>query len=155
MAKWNLQRERMTWRECPRLARRIGTNALAPKVVIRRSKSSDFRSGGCGGTSTSRAEIRWEEQHTVLCESIRSDFAPALRKVNGAIPHAWSRFGRDSVHREEGGGFSVNLEPSPRGGACRAAFRDPDSAKGLGKPDRAIGTSPQAAPARGTGRTAG
>ena len=51
-------------------------------------ESSDFRSGGCGGTSTSRAEIRGEEQKRLLFKSIRSHFAPALRKVNDAIPVA-------------------------------------------------------------------
>ena len=139
MGKWNMKRERMTASAGSPAGLRLRPHALAPKVVIRRSNSSDFHSGGCGGTSTSRAEIRVEEQKTLLCESLRSDSTPALRKVNGENLVAEQRDDRLVAVREEGGGISVNLEPSQRGGACRAAFRDPVSANGLAKPGRAIG----------------
>src|SRR5687767_5058478 len=101
-------------------------------------ESRNFRSGGCGGTSTSRAEIRGEEQKRVLFESIGSHSAPALRKVNGAIPDACGLADTIAGNREAGGCFAANVEASRRRGACRAAFRDRVSANGLGKPGRAI-----------------
>jgi large subunit ribosomal protein L34 len=140
MAMWNMKRERTTASAGSRAALRLRPHALAPKVVIRRSNSSDFHSGGCGGTSTSRAEIRGEEQKRLLFESIGSHFAPALRKVNGENLVAEQRDDRLVAVCEVGGGISVNVEPSLRGGACRAAFRDRVSANGLAKPGRAIGS---------------
>lgn len=137
MDECSMQRERIhrAWTAVPRSAARPRPCPQGRDTSI---ESRNFRSGGCGGTSTSRAEIRGEEQKRVLFESIGSDSAPALRKVNGVIPDACGAVDALASNREAGGCFAANVETSLRGGACRAAFRDPGSASGLGKPGRAI-----------------
>ena len=138
MDECSMQRERATSSANACAEGRLPAPAPCPQGRDTSIESRNFRSGGCGGTSTSRAEIRGEEQKRLLFESIGSDFAPALRKVNGAIPVACSRADKIAANREAGGCFAANVEASLRGGACRAAFRDPVSANGLGKPGRAI-----------------
>ena len=85
MDQCSMKHERVTSNVSPCTGYRLVAPTPCPQGRDTSIESSDFRSGGCGGTSTSRAEIRGEEQKRVLFKSIRSHFAPALRKVNGAI----------------------------------------------------------------------